>query len=130
MVPVFITPPLVFNLAYCEGVGVENCCAALMVIFPFPGELMKALGVGASLVGEKPEDVTPLRLLIILPNMYHIRGLLPLLVWVLAGDDAASLGAAARVLTVEEGSPVLAEDQSAAFSNFVVSTVSQEKFSS
>ena len=115
MIPVLIMPPLVFNPAYCDGEGVANCWAALMLILPLPAELMNALGAGAMELadGANPDEVTLLRLAIILPSMYHMRGLL------------------APLLCVEVDSPVVPAGAALSmFPSLVVSTVSHEKVNS
>lgn len=90
---------------------------------------MKALGAGAPEDGAKAEDdEMPLRLPIMLPSMYHIKGLEPPTEWLVEGEDAAPAGAAANAVDV--GSALLAGKKSAALSILAVSTVSQENVSS
>lgn len=85
-----------------------------MLILPLPLELMNALGAG-TLDGAKPDEATPLRLFIMLPSMYHIKGLVPPEeVW----EGVVLVAWAVEVV----GASMLP--------NWVVSTLSQEKFKS
>ena len=115
MVPVLSTPPFCLRPAYWPGVGVANCCDALMLILPFPEELMNALGAGAPAEGVNAEEVTLDRLPIMLPSMYHINGLLPPPLW----GVVLVAGAALEANAVDVGA-------SSILASFVVSTLSQE----
>ena len=125
MVPVLSTPPFCLRPAYWPGVGVANCCDALMLILPFPEELMNALGAGAPAEGVNAEEVTLDRLPIMLPSMYHINGLLTPPLW----GVVLVAGAALEANAVDVGSPAFA-GASSILASFVVSTLSQEKFKS